>query len=113
MTTFTRRSLLRTAAATGGAAVAATGLATPAGADYGATEGSDGRPGRGRGRTPTFVLLHGSCASALWWAGLTPELTLRGYRTIAVDLPGHGIEANYPLAYQAPQDLDALAVEPS
>jgi pimeloyl-ACP methyl ester carboxylesterase len=32
---------------------------------------------------------------------------------VAVDLPGHGREAHYPLAYQAPQDLEALAVEPS
>lgn len=35
-----------------------------------------------------------------------------GHRSVAVDLPGHGFEATFPAAYQAPQDLDALAAEP-
>ncbi|GAB3424603.1 alpha/beta fold hydrolase [Flindersiella endophytica] len=108
MTTHTRRNLIRAAAVSAGAVALTTGPAAPAGADHGAAGRRAGRDG-----PPTFVLLHGTCASSLWWAGLTPELTMRGYRTIAVDLPGHGVEANYPLAYQAPQDLAALAVEPS
>nr|WP_243717043.1 alpha/beta hydrolase [Actinomadura sp. KC345] len=28
-------------------------------------------------------------------------------------MPGHGLDAQYPVAYQAPQDLDAWADEPS
>ncbi|WP_431521686.1 alpha/beta fold hydrolase [Actinomadura madurae] len=48
-----------------------------------------GSAGLGHGGTPTFVLVHGTCASSLWWADLTRELSLRGYRTVAVDLPGH------------------------
>lgn len=41
------------------------------------------------------------------------ELALRGHRSYAVDLPGHGLDAQYLPAYQAPQDLAALATTPS
>ncbi|NUR87015.1 MAG: alpha/beta hydrolase [Nonomuraea sp.] len=64
-------------------------------------------------RPPTLVFVHGTNSSSAWGSGLFRELTLRGHRTVAVDLPGHGDEAFYPRAYQAPQDLEALATEPS
>lgn len=63
--------------------------------------------------TPTLVFVHGTHVSSFSWVGLTSELTLRGYRTVAVDLPGHGIDGFFPRSYQAPQDLAALAKEPS
>ncbi|MEV4502155.1 alpha/beta hydrolase [Streptomyces klenkii] len=63
--------------------------------------------------SPTFVLVHGSCSSSFMWAPVQRELALRGHRSFAADLPGHGFDAQYPVAYQAPQDLDAWAVEPS
>ncbi|MET9414598.1 alpha/beta hydrolase [Streptomyces klenkii] len=63
--------------------------------------------------SPTFVLVHGSGSSSFMWAPVQRELALRGHRSFAVDLPGHGFDAQYPVAYQAPQDLDAWAVEPS
>jgi len=63
--------------------------------------------------TPTLVLVHGTNSSAAFMSGLLTELTLRGHRCLAVDLPGHGQEAFLPRAYQAPQDLEALATEPS
>lgn len=47
------------------------------------------------------------------WAPVQRELALLGHRSFAVDLPGHGFDAQYPVAYQAPQDLDAWAAEPS
>ncbi|MFC8825474.1 alpha/beta hydrolase [Streptomyces sp. NPDC057137] len=62
---------------------------------------------------PTFVLVHGSCSSSFMWAPVQRELALLGHRSFAVDLPGHGLDAQYPVAYQAPQDLDAWAAEPS
>lgn len=62
---------------------------------------------------PTFVLVHGSGSSSLMWAPVQRELALLGHRSFAVDLPGHGFDAQYPAAYQAPQDLDAWAAEPS
>ncbi|MEU3272621.1 alpha/beta hydrolase [Saccharomonospora sp. NPDC006951] len=63
--------------------------------------------------TPTFVLVHGSGSSSFMWASVQRELALLGHRSYAVDLPGHGLDAQYPVAYQAPQDLEALAAEPS
>ncbi|MEU3352971.1 alpha/beta fold hydrolase [Streptomyces sp. NPDC037389] len=62
---------------------------------------------------PTFVLVHGSCTSSFMWTSVQRELALLGHRSLAVDLPGHGFDAQYPVAYQAPQDLDAWAAEPS
>lgn len=62
---------------------------------------------------PTLVFIHGTNTNAYCWSGLLTELALRGHRGVAVDLPGHGDEQFIPRAYQAPQDLDALATEPS
>lgn len=64
-------------------------------------------------RQATLVFIHGTNSSSAWISGLTSELTLRGQRCVGVDLPGHGPEAFYPRSYQAPQDLEALATEPS
>lgn len=61
---------------------------------------------------PTFILVHGAFANSFSFAPLQAELGLLGHRSVAVDLPGHGFEATYPAAYQAPQDLRALAAEP-
>ncbi|GIH64892.1 alpha/beta fold hydrolase [Microbispora siamensis] len=62
---------------------------------------------------PTLVFVHGTHSSSYLASGLITELTLRGHRAVAVDLPGHGDDAFYPRAYQAPQDLEALATESS
>ncbi|MFD4753707.1 alpha/beta hydrolase [Streptomyces sp. NPDC058426] len=58
---------------------------------------------------PTFVLVHGAFANSFSFAPLQRELALRGQRSLAVDLPGHGFGATFPLGYQAPQDAAALA----
>ncbi|MEV8366315.1 alpha/beta fold hydrolase [Streptomyces niveus] len=72
------------------------------------------RPSRlAREADVTFVFVHGVCTSASMWAPVQRELALLGHRSYAVDLPGHGLDAQYPAAYQAPQDLDAWAAEPS
>ncbi|TDD81514.1 alpha/beta hydrolase [Actinomadura rubrisoli] len=63
--------------------------------------------------SPTFVLVHGSNGNARSWAGIQRELVLRGHRSLAVDLPGHGAGAGLSASYQAPQDLAAFAAEPS
>ena len=62
---------------------------------------------------PTFLLVHGSITSSFMWAPLQRELALLGHRSFAIDLPGHGLDAQYSRFYQAPQDLDAWAQEPS
>ncbi|MFI7028887.1 alpha/beta fold hydrolase [Microbispora rosea] len=59
------------------------------------------------------MLVHGSGSNSFMWAPIQRELALLGHRSFAVDLPGHGLDAQYPVAYQAPQDLDAWAIEPS
>ncbi|SHF15185.1 alpha/beta hydrolase [Streptoalloteichus hindustanus] len=63
--------------------------------------------------SPTFVFVHGSNSNSFSWAPLQRELALLGHRTLAVDLPGHGFGAAFSAAYQAPQDLTALAGAPS
>ncbi|MFE4974364.1 alpha/beta fold hydrolase [Kitasatospora sp. NPDC056651] len=61
---------------------------------------------------PTFVFVHGAFANSFSFAPLQAELALLGHRSVAVDLPGHGFEATYPLGYQAPQDLASMSAEP-
>ena len=51
------------------------------------------------GRGPAIVLLHGATESAAIWAPLFPEL--RGFRLLAVDLPGHGLSD--PVAFRRGQ----------
>jgi pimeloyl-ACP methyl ester carboxylesterase len=62
---------------------------------------------------PTFVFVHGAGSNSFTWAPMQRELALRGHRSLAVDLPGHGFGATFPAAYQSPQDLAALAAAPS
>lgn len=61
----------------------------------------------------TFVLVHGSGTSSTMWAPIQRRLALHGRKSYAIDLPGHGIDAQYTLGYQAPQDIAALRVERS
>lgn len=61
---------------------------------------------------PTFALIHGANGNSFTFAPLQRELALLGYRSLAVDLPGHGFEATFPAAYQAPQDTAAFAAAP-
>lgn len=96
-----RRTVLR-------AAVAGAGAVAAVGAGAAAAEAAP-RPAR----PVTFVLVHGSGSNSYAWNPVAAELALRGQRVVAVDLPGHGHGAYYPLSYQAPQDLERLRTEPS
>ncbi|MFD9103084.1 MULTISPECIES: alpha/beta fold hydrolase [Streptomyces] len=96
-----RRGVLKAAVAGAGAVAAVGAGASAAHADT-----------RRRG-APVFVLVHGSGSNSYGWSPVLRELGLRGHRAIAVDLPGHGPGAYFPLSYQAPQDLERLATEPS
>ncbi|NUT52230.1 MAG: alpha/beta hydrolase [Saccharothrix sp.] len=60
-----------------------------------------------------FVFVPGSNGNSFHFSPLLRELTLLGHRALAVDLPGHGFDATFPAAYQAPQDPAALAAAPS
>lgn len=60
-----------------------------------------------------YVFVPGSNSNSFHWSPLLRELTLLGHRALAVDLPGHGFDATFTAAYQAPQDLAALATAPA
>ncbi|ARE78023.1 alpha/beta fold hydrolase [Streptomyces sp. NPDC059558] len=62
---------------------------------------------------PTFVLVHGAGSNSYGWSPVLQELGARGHRAVAVDLPGHGLGAYFPLSYQTPQDPERLRTEPS
>ncbi|MEU9305119.1 alpha/beta hydrolase [Streptomyces sp. NPDC048269] len=97
-----RRGVLR-------AAVAGAGSAAMVGAGADAAVAGE----RPRGGAVTFVLVHGAGSNSYGWSALLGELGLRGHRAVAVDLPGHGPGAYFPVSYQAPQDPEALRTEPS
>ncbi|MFE5806613.1 alpha/beta fold hydrolase [Streptomyces sp. NPDC056491] len=90
------------------AAVAGAGAVAAVGAGASAAQADTRRRG-----APVFVLVHGSGSNSYGWSPVLQELGLRGHRAIAVDLPGHGPGAYFPVSYQAPQDLERLATEPS
>ncbi|MBY4130343.1 alpha/beta hydrolase [Rhodococcus fascians] len=62
---------------------------------------------------PTFVLVGGSAAPSFFWTPLVRELAVRGARALPVELPGHGLDAQFPLAFQSPQDAAAFGASPS
>lgn len=62
---------------------------------------------------PTFVIVHGANGNGASYAPLVSALAQKGNRALAVDLPGHGPGAHFPMSYQAPQDVEALVAEPS
>ena len=69
--------------------------------------------GRRRDR-PTFVFVHGAWHGGWCWSEVVRLLAERGYPSLALDLPGHGITARLPQAYlQQPQSPAALATEVS
>lgn len=97
MNPMSRRDVLRTVPLAGVAAGVAT-VSCQAANDH------------GNGTVPTFVFVTGSNGVAAGDA----ELTMRGYRTVGVELPGHGPEADqFHASYQAPQDLAMLGTRPS
>lgn len=63
---------------------------------------------------PTFVLIHGGSSNAKSWGPLQQQLALRGCRSLAVDLPGHGPNAPFYASYHAnPQDVEGFAAAAS
>ncbi|RZS37592.1 alpha/beta hydrolase family protein [Herbihabitans rhizosphaerae] len=99
MSERSRRAVLRTATALGAA-----GAAAAAGA------GSVAATPKRRGVT-TFVFVSGASGSA---GSGSNELAMLGHRSVGVELPGHAAtDGQFRLSYQAPQDLEKLATEPS
>ena len=50
---------------------------------------------------PTFVMIHGSWHGAWCFKFVENLLTNNGFRVFALDLPGHGLDAQFPASYLA------------
>ena len=62
----------------------------------------------------TFLLVHGSWHGAWCWQPLGQILSRLGYNSLAIDLPGHGLNAVLPQSFlRRPLDPAAFAKEPS
>lgn len=44
----------------------------------------------------TYILVHGAWHGAWCWYKVVPEMTQKGYKAIAIDLPGHGKDSSNP-----------------
>ncbi len=61
---------------------------------------------------PTLVLVHGSLHGAFCWARVTPFLVEAGFKVLAVDLPGCGLNGRFPVSsYARPFDPAAYSSE--
>jgi pimeloyl-ACP methyl ester carboxylesterase len=60
--------------------------------------------------TPTYAFVHASTGNSRGWSVMQREMAFRGFRSLAVDLPGRG--AGFTESYVR-QDLEAFAAEPS
>lgn len=97
-TTTSRRAVL--------GAMAATATGALAGCS------ASGAPAPLAGR-PTFVLVGGNSAPSFFWMPVVRALSLRGHRAHPVELPGHGLDAEFTPAYQEPQDTATLHAQTS
>ncbi|RKH70995.1 alpha/beta fold hydrolase [Corallococcus interemptor] len=77
-------------------------------------------PGLGFAATPskvprkarTFLLVHGAWHNALHWSRVAEALCALGHQVVAIDLPGHGLNARFPASYLT-GDAARFAVERS
>lgn len=97
MTTSRRQIFKLSAAALAGAGVAACG---------GSEAAHDNKA--------AFVLVHGAWHGAWAFSKLIPELAALGHTAVAVDLPGHGLNAQFPASwFTRPLDAAVFATQPS
>lgn len=62
----------------------------------------------------TFVLAHGAFFGAWAFQPTIAELSARGHQAVALDLPGHGLNARFPSSYfRRPLDDARFGTEPS
>ncbi|MDA4844153.1 alpha/beta hydrolase [Hoeflea poritis] len=66
------------------------------------------------GSKTAFVFVHGSWHGGWCWGQVEPILNDAGHMTVAIDLPGHGLNARLPGTFGArPLDAAAFATDPS
>ncbi|MFY2559802.1 alpha/beta hydrolase, partial [Corallococcus terminator] len=56
-------------------------------------------PERSKRPRRAFLLVHGAWHNALHWTRVTEALSARGHQVVAINLPGHGLNARFPTAY--------------
>lgn len=65
-------------------------------------------------KKPAFVLVHGSWHNASTYTLLIQQLARLGHYAVALDLPGHGLDARFPASWhQRPLNAAAFATEKS
>lgn len=63
---------------------------------------------------PTIVLIHGSLHGSFCWSRVTPFLVEAGFKVLAIDLPGCGLNGRFPTStYARPFDPSAYSAEVS
>lgn len=63
---------------------------------------------------PGFLLIHGAWHGAWCYGPIMPLLARAGHAAVAIDMPGHGLNAKFPRSYlQRPVDPAAYASEVS
>ncbi|WP_169054234.1 alpha/beta fold hydrolase [Nitratireductor sp. XY-223] len=66
------------------------------------------------GSATAYVFVHGSWHGGWCWGQVEPILNDAGHMTVAIDLPGHGLNARLPGTFGGrPLDAAAFATEPS
>lgn len=58
-----------------------------------------------------FLLVHGAWHGAWCWGKINPLLAAAGHAVLAIDLPGHGLNAAFPAAFDIQPRTSALATE--
>jgi pimeloyl-ACP methyl ester carboxylesterase len=61
-------------------------------------------------KTP-YLLVHGAWHGAWCWGKISPLLAAAGHPVLAIDLPGHGLNAAFPVAFDVQPRTSALATE--
>ncbi|WP_223631648.1 alpha/beta fold hydrolase [Corallococcus sp. EGB] len=56
-------------------------------------------PSKAPRRSRTFLLVHGAWHNALHWTRVVEALSSKGHQVVAIDLPGHGLNARFPASY--------------
>lgn len=101
MTTTSRRAAL------GAMAMTAAGAVAGCSASSHPARGQKPRP------RPTFVFVGGNSAPSFFWTPVVRALSLLGHRAHPVEMPWHGLDAEFTMAYQEPQDRTALHAQSS
>jgi len=66
----------------------------------------------GTEKKSTFLLIHGAWHGAWCYERVIPLLARAGHAAVAVDMPGHGLNARFPRSFLArPINLDEFATE--